>query len=181
MLAVDTLPVVNMCTHLVPIEYGTAWWLSASCCSSWHSHGFRPWGIDILMYRCFHFVDFHVWMKLSVLWYLCLKYMCTSAHVPFYDWNIASAWCMLSQLYTPFPSLPHCWQKTSCRNLWRTHMYICMYVSTCLHMCVPTMFLVFAWTGFESLFACICVYQIYNMVLCTDCQVQHYSILMVLC
>jgi hypothetical protein len=82
MLAVDTLPLVNVCTHLVSVEYGTAWWLSASCSSSWHSHGFLPWIIDILMYRHFHFKDFHVWMKLSVLWYLCLKYMCTSAHVP---------------------------------------------------------------------------------------------------
>jgi hypothetical protein len=61
---------------------------------------------------------------------------------------------------------------------------VCMYVSTCLHMhvcmCVPAMSPVFAWTGFESLFAYSCVYQIYNMVLCTDCQVQRYSILIVL-
>ena len=62
---------------------------------------------------------------------------------------------------------------------------ICMYVSTCLHMyvcmCVPAMPPVFTWTGFESLFAYSCEYQIHNMVLCMDCQVQHYSILIVLC
>jgi hypothetical protein len=84
MLAVDTLPLLNVCTHLVPVEYGMAWWLSASCSSSWHSHGFMPWRIDILMYRCFCFMDLHVWMKQPILWYLCLKYMCTSAHVPLY-------------------------------------------------------------------------------------------------
>ena len=42
MLAVETLPLVNVCTHRVPVEYGTAWWLSASCSSLWHSHGFLP-------------------------------------------------------------------------------------------------------------------------------------------
>jgi hypothetical protein len=36
-----------------------------------------------------------------------LKYMCTSAQVLLYDWNIASIWFMLLQLYTPFPILPH--------------------------------------------------------------------------
>lgn len=53
MLEVDTLPLVNVCTHRIPVEYGMAWWLSASCSSLWHSHGFLPamenWYFDVKM------------------------------------------------------------------------------------------------------------------------------------
>lgn len=70
-------------------------------------------------------------------WYFCLKYMCTSAQVPLCDWNVAITWHMLSQLYTPFHILPHCWPQTSCHDLWKTHVYACMYVSKYMsaHVC----------------------------------------------
>jgi len=112
-----------------------------------------PWRTNILMVRRLCFMDFHVWMKLSVLWYLCLKYMWTSAQVPLYDWNIASTWHMISQLYTPFPILPRCWPQISCHDLWKTHMYVCKYMSThvCLHVCIshaPGLYLDRFWITF---------------------------------
>ena len=57
---------------------------------------------------------------------------CVLLHMyPYIDWNIANTWCVLSQLYTPFPILPHCWPKTSCHDLQRIQIYVCMYVHVC--------------------------------------------------
>ena len=48
MLAVDTLPLVNVCTHLEAVWYGRAWWLSASCSSSWIT-AMENWYFDVQM------------------------------------------------------------------------------------------------------------------------------------